>query len=205
VDPVERWVRQRSRLAELLERPAGALSELPTHVDEEGLRDHVVVIGYGRVGAPVAEELAIHGVPHVVVEQTRERAEALRQRGLPVIYGDATRPEVLAEAHLERARLIVVAAPDAFQTRAILALARRLNPTVDVIMRTHSDDERVFLEANGAERALVGERELAVSLTRHALRRFGVAHDMEAVAERTLGGRDPAPSVEIGEPTATGA
>ena len=190
VEPLEAWVRRRPRLASALERPAGALAELPATVNEDELRDHVVLIGYGRVGEPVAEELVRHGIRHVVVEASRERAELLRRRGLPLIYGDATRPEVLADAHLERARLVVVAAPDAYQTRAILALARRLNPDVEVVARTHSDEERAFLESHGAGHALVGERELAVSLTRHALRRFGVAHDMEAVAARTVGG-DP--------------
>jgi hypothetical protein len=62
-------------------------------------------------------------------------------------------------------------------------------------VRTHGDAEREFLEAHGAARALVGERELAVSLSRHALRRFGVAHDMEAVAARTLGGGEALPLV----------
>ena len=187
VEPLQAWIRRRPRLAAALERPAGEIAELPANVNEDALRDHVVLIGYGRVGQPVAEELARHAIRHVVVEASRERAELLRERGLPVIYGDGTRPEVLADAHLERARLVVVAAPDAYQARAILALARRLNPHVEVIARTHSDEERAFLEAHGAERALVGERELAVSLTRHALRRFGVAHDMEAVAARTVG------------------
>ncbi len=186
IEPIEAWVRRRPRLADALERPAGDLTELPSTIEEDGLRDHVVLIGYGRVGAPVAEELVRHHIPHIVVEASRERAEHLRALGLPVIYGDATRPEVLEDAHIERARLVVVAAPDAFQTRAILALARRLNPGVDVVVRTHSDEERAFLERHGAEHALVGERELAVSLTRHALRRFDVAHDMEAVAARAL-------------------
>ena len=148
----------------------------------------MVIVGHGRVGAPIAEELALHGIPYVVVEQSRERAEALRARGLPVVYGDASRPEVMAGARLEAARLVLVAAPDAYQTRAILALAQQLNPAVAIIVRTHSDEERAFLEAHGAARALVGERELAVSLTRDALRRYGAAHDMEAVAARTLRG-----------------
>ncbi|HEU4631221.1 MAG TPA: YbaL family putative K(+) efflux transporter [Gemmatimonadaceae bacterium] len=187
VEPVERWLRRRAGLAAALERPVGELSMLPPGVDEERLRGHAVIVGHGRVGAPVAAELARHGVPYVIVEQSRETAEALRARGLPVIYGDATRPEVLGAAHLERARLVVVAAPDAFQARAILALAHRLNPDVEVVVRTHSDAERAFLEAHGAERALMGERELAVSLARHALRHFEVPHDMEEVAARALG------------------
>jgi CPA2 family monovalent cation:H+ antiporter-2 len=193
VEPIDRWLRRRPGLATSLERPVGAIGALPEAVDEEALRGHVVLIGHGRVGAPVADELARHGIPHVIVEQSRERAEALRASGLPVIYGDAARPEVLADAHLERARLVVVAAPDAYQARAILALARRLNPGVDVIVRTHSDEERAFLEAHGATRAMVGERELAVSLARDALRRFAVPHDMAAVAARALGAPEAVP------------
>ncbi len=174
-------------MAAALERSGRALAELPPAVDETQLRDHAVLIGHGRVGAPLADELALHGIPFVIVEHNRDMAESPRERGLPVIFGDATRPEVLGEAHVERARLVVVAAPDAYHARAILALARRLNPNVEVVVRTHSDDERAFLEAHGAGRALVGERELAVSLARHALRRFDVPHDMEAVAQRALG------------------
>ncbi|MGQ0713715.1 MAG: NAD-binding protein [Gemmatimonadaceae bacterium] len=176
--------------------------ELPPEVDEAQLRDHAVLIGHGRVGAPLADELALHGVPYVIVEQNRDTAESLRERGLPVIFGDATRPDVLTEAHVERARLVVIAAPDAYQARAILALARKLNPSVEVVVRTHSDEERNFLEAHGAERALMGERELAVSLARHALRRFDVPHDMEAVALRALGGSAPStPATESADST----
>lgn len=93
---------------------------------------------------------------------------------------------MLSNAYLERARLVVVAAPDAYQARAIPEVARRLNPDVEILVRTHSDEEREFLQSHGAAQALVGERELAVSLTGAALRRFGVAVDMEQVAARTL-------------------
>lgn len=68
----------------------------------------------------------------------------------------------------------------------ILALVRRLNPAVRVIARTHSDGERAYLEGHGAATALVGERELAVSLARPALHGVGLAPDMAAVAGRTL-------------------
>jgi CPA2 family monovalent cation:H+ antiporter-2 len=186
VEPVSRWLRARRGVAEALERPAGEIAELPPGLGEEALRDHIVVIGSGRVGGPVVRELIAHGIPCVVVEQSREMAEKQRERGLPVIYGDATRPEVMAHAHLERARLVIVAAPDAYQARAILALCFQLNPGLEVLVRTHSDEERAFLESMGVARAFVGERELAVSLTREALRRSGVAHDMEVVAARVI-------------------
>jgi CPA2 family monovalent cation:H+ antiporter-2 len=92
---------------------------------------------------------------------------------------------------------VIVAAPDAYQARAILALCFQLNPGLEVLVRTHSDEERAFLEDMGVARAFVGERELAVSLTREALRSVGVAHDMEAVAARVIRPDDaPAPGME---------
>ncbi len=193
VDPLNAWIRARRGIAEAFERPAGELTELPPGVDDADLRDHVVIVGSGRVGRPVASELARHGIPYVVVEQSRERVEQLRAEGLPVLYGDSSRPEVLIHAHLDRAKLVLVTAPDAFQARTTLALGKQLNPAVEVVVRTHSDDERIWLERHGASYAMVSERELAVSMTRHALRRFGVDHDMAQVAERVL---QPAPRQE---------
>ena len=191
VGPLHRWISARRGLTDALEREPGSLAELPAGFDPERFRDHVVLVGHGRVGGPVAAELAEHGIPHLIVEQSRERAEALRAQGLTVIYGDATRPDVLTSAYLERARLVLVAAPDAFQARAILALSKQLQPDVEVIVRTHSDEERAFLEQNGAAVAMIGERELAVSMMRHVLRRFDVAHDMAKVAARALRSSPP--------------
>ena len=93
--------------------------------------------------------------------------------------------------HLPReAQSLVVAAPDAYQGRAVLAMARRLRPDVELLLHTHGDAERAFLEAHGAAQALVAERELAVSLTRAVRQRYagerGGAPDMRAVAARVL-------------------
>ncbi|HVH13857.1 MAG TPA: cation:proton antiporter, partial [Longimicrobium sp.] len=187
----ERWVRGHPRLAELLERPAGELAELPEGVEEATLHDHAVLIGHGRVGAPVAQALAQQGIPYVVVEQNREEVEALRARGLPALYGDASRPGILQHAHLERARLLVVSAPDPFQARLILDHARKVNPDIDTVVRTHSDEERAHLERTGVGRAVVGERELALAIIRYAFSTFGVRQDMAAVAAQTLQLPDP--------------
>ena len=174
------------RLGAGIERSPGDLAELPPDIDAATLVDHIVLIGYGRVGGPVAKELTRHDIPFIVVEQSRERAESLREEGLPVIYGDASRPDVLKPARMEAAHMIMVAAPDAYQARAIVRIVRRVNPTVKLVVRTHSDEERQFLESSGADVALVGERELAVSMTRYALRAYGADFDMAEVAERTL-------------------
>ncbi|HEU4562056.1 MAG TPA: YbaL family putative K(+) efflux transporter [Longimicrobium sp.] len=190
VGPIERWVRARPRLASALERPAGALAELEVP-EREGLRDHAVLIGYGRVGEPVARALERQGIPYVVVEQNRETVEALRSRGLPALFGDATRPGILDHAHLERARLLVISAPDAFQARQMLEHARKVNPDIDTVVRTHSDEERAHLESIGVGRAVVGERELALAIVRYVFGSYGLREDMAAVAAEMLQLPDP--------------
>ena len=186
IEPIHRWIQARRKLVDALERPAPTIPALANDPEVERLHDHVVVVGAGRVGEPVVRELHEHGIPYVVIEASREVTERIRAEGYRVIYGDATRLEVLRTAHLDSARLVIVAAPDAYQARSMLARAHQLNPGIEVLVRTHSDAERQFLEEMGAARALVGERELAVSLAREALQRFREDVDMAQVAERVL-------------------
>ncbi len=176
IDPVERWFGARPRLLAVLERPPGDLTELPDQVDEEALRDHVVLCGFGRVGSAIGGTLARQGIPYTVVEQNREMVEELREKGIPAIYGDASRPGLLADAHLERARTLIVATPDAYQTRQIIRLARQLNPGISIVVRTHSLEEQEFLLHQGVGMAVMGEHELAIGMTRYVLESLGIEH-----------------------------
>jgi CPA2 family monovalent cation:H+ antiporter-2 len=186
MEPLSRWIAARRGVVEALERRPQELPELGSVVPADPLHDHVVVVGAGRVGGPVVRELRSHGIPYVAIEASRDVTEHMRAEGYAVVKGDATRLDVLRAAHLDSARLVVVASPDAYEARAILARAHQLNPGVEVLLRTHSDAERQFLEEMGAARALVGERELAVSLAREALQRFRSDVDMAVVAQRVL-------------------
>ncbi len=167
------WVSGRPRLLAMLERPAGPIAELPPTVEERALQGHAVIVGYGRVGSAIGETLTRVGMPYVVIEQNRETVEALRERGLPVLYGDATRPGILGKAHIDQARLLIVATPDPFQSRAMIDLARGVNARIETVARTHSEDERDYLERHGVGLALIGERELALGMAHYALLRMG--------------------------------
>ncbi|WP_370323908.1 YbaL family putative K(+) efflux transporter [Euzebya sp.] len=201
VDPIARWIRARPRLADLLERPSGSLSALPEAVGRAPLDDHAVLVGHGRVGQPVAAALQAEGITYLVVERNREVVEALRDEGVPIVYGDATRPAILGHLHLERARLLIVTTPDAFEARRIVDHARTVNPDIDVVVRTHTDEGRRDLEALGVGRAVFAEQELALAVIRYAFGSFGIVRDMSDVAAATLGlshphvGRDEDPRV----------
>jgi monovalent cation:H+ antiporter-2, CPA2 family len=86
-----------------------------------------------------------------------------------VIYGDATREDVLAAAMPQSARLIVVALPDAFQARRVIAIARKFHPSIETVVRTHSDEEAIYLaEEAGVGLAVMGERARPQSRSSHA-------------------------------------
>jgi CPA2 family monovalent cation:H+ antiporter-2 len=156
------------------QRHPDPLAELPMTVPQERLNRHVVLVGYGRVGKRIAAELEECGIAYVVVEQNRERVERQRARGLAAVAGDAAEPGVLIQAHIARAAMLVVAAPDAFEVRRMIATARALNPQIRSAVRSHSDAEAELLRGESADRVFVAERELADSMARHVLEQMAV-------------------------------
>jgi CPA2 family monovalent cation:H+ antiporter-2 len=139
-----------------------------------GMREHVIVIGHGRVGSVVAAALRRADQPFTVIEGQWTVSKAARVNGTPVIFGDATQPEVLKAARPRHARLIVVALPDAFQSRRVIELARAANPAIGIVARVHSDEEYQYLTGLGVGLVIMGEREIALSMSDYALRQMGL-------------------------------
>jgi CPA2 family monovalent cation:H+ antiporter-2 len=172
VGPVSRRLEARPRLLARLERGATGTSA-PARPGTSSLRDHAVIVGYGRVGSAIGEALAAHGVPFVVIERDRALVESLRACGLEVVFGDPTADAVLDAAHVGSARLIVFAAPDGIAALRVLTLAKRRNPRIDSAARTHSADLLKELERQGAGLAVMPERQAADALRDYAVRAFG--------------------------------
>jgi CPA2 family monovalent cation:H+ antiporter-2 len=113
------------------------------------------------------------GIDFVVAEQNREKVERLREKGLHAVCGDAAEPATLVQAHVARAAVLVIATPDAFDVRKVVETARALNPPIEVIVRTHSEDEARMLRSEGIGTIFMGEDELAKGMSRHLLTRLG--------------------------------
>jgi CPA2 family monovalent cation:H+ antiporter-2 len=175
IEPMQKWIRSKSDLARRMERPLDALAELPMGTDHAKLSGQVVLVGYGRVGKLIAQELASRGVHFVVAEQNRERVEELRKQGVPAVAGDAGEPAVLIQAHIARASMRVVATPDTFRVRAMIEIARALNPGIQTVVRTHSQGEADLLRSERAGKVFVGEQELAASMAKYVLDKLGEA------------------------------
>jgi CPA2 family monovalent cation:H+ antiporter-2 len=107
-----------------------------------------------------------------VAEENREIVERLRESGIPAVSGDASEATVLIQAHVQRARMLVIATPDTLDVRRMIEIARTLNPRIETVVRTHSEQEAVLLEKENAGKVFMGEHELAVGIIRYVLERF---------------------------------
>jgi CPA2 family monovalent cation:H+ antiporter-2 len=140
----------------------------------EGLRQHTVICGYGRVGRELAAALEARGLRYLVVEYNPLIVRELRAKGVPVVYGDAANPVVLAHTELERAKVLAVLVPDARVAEAATRAAHVLNRRLDVVARAVDVHDVERLRRAGAAEVVQPEFEAAVEVVRHALRRYGV-------------------------------
>jgi CPA2 family monovalent cation:H+ antiporter-2 len=154
------------------------------------LTGQIVLVGYGRVGRRIAQALDERGIPYVVAEQNRELVEKLRARGIPAVSGDASEAAVLIQAHVARASMLVIATDDTVGVRKMVRVARALNPPIEVVLRTHNDEEAELLRNENIGEVFMGEHELALGMSRHVLSRFGAtADDVREAGRRADGPR----------------
>jgi CPA2 family monovalent cation:H+ antiporter-2 len=175
-DKLTAWIQRRPKLLRRLEwaKPEDGAPSLVAS-DHEPPRDHAVIVGFGRVGETIGNAFDIWELPYVVIERDRRRLEELRSRGVHAVFGSASAPGILSAARIEHARLLIIAAPDAYAARRVLELARGLNPDIDTVVRTHSEIELAHLEAEGVGLAVLAERELALGMMGYALRSLGLS------------------------------
>jgi len=175
IAPLQGWLRTRSALARRLEERDDPLAELPMTTHAKFLAHQVVLVGYGKVGRRLAAALAANDVPFVVAEQNRELVEALRAKGIAAVFGDAVEPAVLIQAHIARAAMLVIATPDTLKVRQMIATAKLLNPMIETVIRSHSEQEARLLEEENGSTVFLAEEALAQAMVRHVIDR---ANDM---------------------------
>jgi CPA2 family monovalent cation:H+ antiporter-2 len=186
ITPITHWLARHPRLFALLERRRASRAVAPPGAPTAGLRDHAIIVGYGRVGSVVGHALESQKLAFAVIEVRRRVVDQLRERRVPAICGDASARGVLELAGIEHARLLVIASPDGFQARRILELAREHNPRIAVIVRTHSASELAYLTRQGVNRAVMGELELALEMGESALRILGVSEEHSKLVTQWL-------------------
>jgi CPA2 family monovalent cation:H+ antiporter-2 len=126
--------------------------------------EHVILVGFGRVGRMIASEMSDRGRAMVIVEDQADVAQRAHDAEFQVVRGNATQAEVLRTAGIERASKLLIAIPEGFEGGVIAERARSLNPTISIIARAHSDAEVEHLSRLGANHVVMGERETAAKM-----------------------------------------
>lgn len=181
VEPIDNFVRARPKLLGILEFQKPVPEELISSEESKTMENHVVMIGFGRVGSAIARSLTAENIPFVVVDQDRAIIEQLHKRGIPTVFGDASRPGILKEAGLNKAKMIIVATPAKSQARQIVEYARKVNPEIHTCVRTHSFVDAVHFEEMGIERVVMGELELALEMAHFTLEQYNVPDEQVAM------------------------
>ncbi len=135
---------------------------------------HVVICGHGRVGSGLARVLERRKFSYLVIDLNPRVISRLRSRGVPCIYGDTGNPEVLSQAELARARVLVLTIPDPLAARLAAENALRINPRLDIVARVHRDADAELLKGIGVSELVRPEFEASLEITRHTLHRFGL-------------------------------
>lgn len=152
------------------------------------LAGHVVVVGFGVAGRNVARVLAAAGIGYTVVELDGKLVRRARAAGEPVLFGDATRREILEHAGVERARIVVFVISDLVAVRRSVRLARQLNPGVHIIVRTRMVAEIEDLVRQGADEVIAEEFETSIEIFTRVLQHYHVPGNVIRAETRALRG-----------------
>ncbi|MBS0279930.1 MAG: Kef family K(+) transporter [Proteobacteria bacterium] len=158
LNPLLFWLATRDRVQEPAKAPEPKMPKKPV-LKPTALTDHAVLVGFGRVGRLVAQEMKDR--PLLVIEEAQDATEKLRAAGIEHITGNAAQSDVLAAANIAGAAMLFVAIPEAFEAGQIVEQARRANPALRIVARAHYDAEGDHLLARGADKVIMGEREIA--------------------------------------------
>ncbi len=138
-------------------------------VPADGLRDQIIIAGYGRVGRYTAEVLRSLNLAHVVIELDQQAADRARTAGSPVVYGDASSSVVLEAAGVHTARLLLVTVPAAIDIELIVRQVRQLNPDLRIVARAAQLAQIELLRSLGVYEVVQPEFEAGLELVRQVL------------------------------------
>jgi CPA2 family monovalent cation:H+ antiporter-2 len=176
------------RAAAWLERRRTRVPVGPPPAGEPQLSGHVVVVGFGVNGRNLARVLREAGIPYVVIELNGETVRVAKAAGERVVYGDATRRDILEHCGVGRAATVVFAISDLEAVRAALRQARALNPRAHVIVRTRRVAEIDDLYRCGADEVIAEEFETSIEIFTRVLERFHVPANVLRAQTRALRG-----------------
>lgn len=134
-----------------------------------------VIIGFGRVGRLVADMLAVHNRPYVAVDSSIDAVKAARLEGFPLIFGDASRPELLDRLNLGHASALILTMDDPVQVVRMVKKVRAWCPDLTIVARARDPEHAAELYKAGATDAVPETLESSLQLSEAVLVDLGMA------------------------------
>jgi CPA2 family monovalent cation:H+ antiporter-2 len=139
-----------------------------------GLKNHVIIAGYGRVGRAVAQRLTAAGITWVALDLDPHRVTQARRQGLHVHFGDADRPEILEAFAVEHARAVVVAVDNPKVALQLTALLHYVLPQIPILARAYDEAHAAELEHAGAAHVIPEPAPIGAKIAELILKGTGV-------------------------------
>jgi CPA2 family monovalent cation:H+ antiporter-2 len=189
IDPIVRFVSRRPKLSQFLDRLPEIEMAGAQRVRRAERRAHrAVLIGYGPTGRTVARMLKENGIEPTVIEINIDTVRELRDSGADAVYGDATKPETLAEAGIATADNLILTSAGMANSEEVIRAAREANPKVRVLARASYLRDLSGLRRAGADTVFTGEGEVALAFVEEMLERLGAtAEQIDRERDRAHG------------------
>ena len=160
----------------------GELKTLPEELTEaQPIKDHVILVGMGRVGKQMTKACNQFNVPILAVDMNPIVVEQQQNLGVPIIYGNASNENVLKQLRVTSAQCIVISASTYEGTLNTIDAARRLNPDIHIIVRTkYLKNIEEVIEA-GADEVIPKEFETSILMFTRIMDYYN--KDMDEIAD----------------------
>ena len=173
-----------SKVGNMIQRKT-AKSNNYEDINVDDLKNHLVIIGYGVNGSNLAKAAIYSHIPFVAVELNAETVQKEKQKGIPIIYGDATQDHILEALHLHKARAVVVAISDKTATKTVIKNVREVSQSIYLLVRTRYVAEITEIKAMGADEVIPEEFETSIEIFSRILHNFLVpVGDIETFVEK---------------------
>ncbi len=143
------------------------------------IKNHVIVCGMGLNGRNLIKVLKETAIHYVIIDLNFKHIRDAKNQGEKnIIWGDASNTEILKSANIQTARVMVVAISDRYLTKSCVSVAKSLNPSLHVIVRTKYVTDIEDLLALGADDIIPEEFETSIQIFSRVLKMFHIPNSI---------------------------
>lgn len=166
--------------------PKWALHQLESHVKADASpsplaaganKGHAIIVGFGVAGQNLSKAFRALGIPYKVIDQNYNNVLKQQKNGEDMLYGDASRLDILEHAGIHEAALLIIAVSGAAMTKAVLDATQRIRSDIPVIARVLYSRDVEVMGQRAKTTLVVAENETTIELLARSLISFGIADE----------------------------